>query len=64
MRKLLRPMYKKVGGFEEPKDDVRLDQIKMQRMITAWSCAFEIEECINNVRDLFKKYQMNSENNP
>lgn len=58
-------MYKRIGGFKESdKEDIRLDEIKLQRMITSWSCAFEIEECIDNARVLFKKYQMNPDNNP
>lgn len=63
MRKILEPVYKKNGGFDEPAKDIHSDQLKFKRLINSWACAYEVEDCINDARKLFAAYRQNPEKN-
>lgn len=63
MRKLLSPIYNKIGGFEvsASKSD-KLDAVKHQVLINNWACRLEVPNCIADALGLFKKYQKDPEN--
>lgn len=58
MKKLLTPIYEKVGGLSI-KDASKLDSIKFQVLITSWSCKYGVGECVEEAIELFKRYQEN-----
>lgn len=61
-KKLITPIYDKIGGFDEQKH-FSLDQIRLRDIVNTWSCTYGIEDCIRNAIMLFKNYQENPEAN-
>lgn len=60
MRKLLTPIYERIGGLSI-RDASNLDSIKFQSLITSWSCKYGVGNCVKDAIELFKKYQGNPE---
>lgn len=63
MRKILTPIYEKIGGLQLPNFvDLPLDRIRHQVLITTWGCKFEVGNCTSEAVKMFKDFQRNPEN--
>lgn len=63
MRKILTPIYKKIGGFEATSNEEVSDKLKLKRLITSSACDYEVEDCVKDAKALFIKFQENPDNN-
>ncbi|KAJ8968398.1 hypothetical protein NQ317_007791 [Molorchus minor] len=60
MKKILTPIYEKVGGLAIPKSNTdKLDSIKLQVLVASKACKFEVANCIAHSQSLFKQFQEN-----
>lgn len=68
MQRILDPIYEELGGINvNKKPGDRLDAIKHRILIASWSCRFDVGDCIEKSRALFKKWMVSSDpdkNNP
>lgn len=57
MKKLLSPMYERIGSFEIPQArSDQLDRIKLQVAVVGKSCRFEVSNCVKEAQDMFNKW--------
>lgn len=60
MERLLAPIYERNGALEIPsfRSD-QLDYIKLQVLVAAKACRFEVADCISHSKNLFNKLRAN-----
>lgn len=57
MKNILEPIFSKVGGLkDERKANDRLDAVKRKVMIAAWSCKFDVSDCVDKAVTYFKAW--------
>lgn len=57
MKGILEPIYEKVGGLkDERRANDRLDAVKRKVMIAAWSCKFDVGDCVDKAVSYFKTW--------
>lgn len=57
MKKVLTPIYQTIGGLNVDRSSTdRLDAVKHKVLIAAWACRFEVGDCQEKSRKLFKKW--------
>jgi aminopeptidase N len=61
IRFILKPIYAKVGGITKVSDTNQLAIVKHQSMICAWSCRFDVGDCINKSVEFFDRWMVETE---
>uniref|UniRef100_A0A336M458 Aminopeptidase n=1 Tax=Culicoides sonorensis TaxID=179676 RepID=A0A336M458_CULSO len=62
MQGILEPIYTKVGGLKsDRKSTDRLDVVKRKVMIAAWSCKFDVSDCVDKAVSYFKAWMEESD---
>lgn len=58
MQIILEPIYTRVNGLqiEGKKEQDRLDAVKRKVMIAAWSCKFDVGNCVDKSVEYFKNW--------
>lgn len=57
MQGILEPIYSKVSGLtDQHKTHGRLDVVKRKVMIAAWSCKFDVGDCVDKAISYFKTW--------
>ncbi|KAF5299259.1 hypothetical protein FQA39_LY02432 [Lamprigera yunnana] len=59
MKKLLMPIYQKVGDFQMPHEKNMLEAARFKTMIIVWSCDFKVGDCVAKANSLFQQWQEN-----
>ncbi|KAF2900752.1 hypothetical protein ILUMI_05436 [Ignelater luminosus] len=61
MKKLLTPIYERIGGFKIGKTDKNdLEAAKHQKTITMQACTFEVGSCVEDAKEMFRSWQAKS----
>jgi len=69
MKLILEPIYEKLGGLDmdQKSSNKRLDYVKHKVMIAAWSCRFDVGDCVDRSVKMFKEWMEEKDpdtNNP
>ncbi|KAF2900959.1 hypothetical protein ILUMI_05226, partial [Ignelater luminosus] len=57
MKKWLTPVYDRIGGLKTEINDSNLEAIKLQKSITKCACMFEVSDCAEDAKALFRGWQ-------
>lgn len=58
---VLEPIYVRVGGVSTAVESSRLDAVKHQSMICAWSCRYSVGDCEEKSSEIFAKWMVETE---
>lgn len=62
MQHILEPIYEKMGGLSvENLQTNRLDAVKHKVLVSAWSCRFDVGDCIEKSLSMFKAWMNEAE---
>ncbi|KAG5673914.1 hypothetical protein PVAND_003915 [Polypedilum vanderplanki] len=61
IRHILKPIYAKVGGISKVPDQTQLASVKHQSMICAWSCRFDVGDCVKKSVEFFNNWMIETE---
>lgn len=57
MKQVLDPIYKTIGGLTTDRTaSDRLDAVKHKVLVSSWACRFEVGDCEEKSKKLFKKW--------
>lgn len=57
MKQVLDPIYKTIGGLTVDRSvSDRLDAVKHKVLVSSWACKFEVGDCEDKSKKLFKKW--------
>lgn len=56
MRLILEPIYERLGGLQMDQTNKKFDYVKHKVMIAAWSCKFDVGNCVDTAVAMFKQW--------
>lgn len=56
MRLILEPIYQRLGGLQMDQANRKFDYVKHKVMVAAWSCKFDVGDCVDMAVTMFKQW--------